>query len=82
MPKNRNTNACTAFYVKARKIVKSNRFGRFYSMNGFADICIGNRGKGYKFRRLRERGKVHRAIIIINRSKMLSESVGNCTGLD
>jgi hypothetical protein len=29
-----------------------------------------------------ERGKVHRAVIIINELKMLSESISNCTGLD
>jgi hypothetical protein len=39
-------------------------------------------GQGIKFRKLRETGKVHRAVVIINRLKVLSESINNCIGLE
>jgi hypothetical protein len=42
MPKNRNKNIRTTFYDETRDIVKSDRFGRYWSLDGFADICVGN----------------------------------------
>jgi hypothetical protein len=42
----RNKNTCTTLYNKTRDIVKSDRFGRFKSLNDFADIRMGNEGKG------------------------------------
>jgi hypothetical protein len=53
MPKYMNKNCPTAFYDKPGDIIGSDRFRRFPSLNGCADIRIRDKGKRQEFRGLR-----------------------------
>jgi hypothetical protein len=77
MPKYRNKNCRTAFYDNPGDIIRSDRFRRFQSLNGFADIRIRDRGKRQEFRGLRYRGKVYRTMDVVQGLKMFSEGISH-----